>query len=52
MKLRADESKNVLFTGDRYTDISPVSSCVTDAIRKIPGKGERFFSTPKPPNVS
>jgi hypothetical protein len=43
MKLRADESKNVLSTGDRRTVSFPVRSCERDAIRKIPGKGERFF---------
>jgi len=43
MKLRAEESKNVLFTGFRCTFSFPISSRVRDAIRKIPGKGVRFF---------
>ena len=51
MKLRAEESKNVLFTAFLCTVSFPVSFCVRYAIRKIPGKGERLFFTPKPPNV-
>jgi hypothetical protein len=43
MKLRAEELENVIFTGVRCTISFPVSSGVRDAIRKIPGKGERCF---------
>jgi len=52
MKPRAEESKHVLFTGVCCTVSFPVSSCVREAIRKFPGKGESFFSVPKPPKVS
>jgi len=43
MKPGDEESKHVLFTGVCCTASFPVSSCVRDAIRKFPGKGERFF---------
>jgi len=52
MKPGDEESKHVLFTGVCCTVSFPLSSCVRDAIRNFPGKGERFLSTPKPPKVS